>query len=207
MWTVALYSHFCPLMLWFWVCRCTALKMWATSFSAHFPFENFILDIKWLYMFLQSTFDFVLFFIDIVCIVCALLWCGFYCYFGNMASDRLSSLGDTAFATDWYNYPVEWQKFVILIALRSGKPVYFKGLNVITCTLEVFGKVSRVLFCSLFYFPSWIFFLISIFSFKIFKSACSYYIIFRSFSQIWRSQCNNFELQKNNALMLDIRLN
>lgn len=78
------------------------------------------------------------------------MWCGFYCYFATMASDRLLSIGDAVIATDWYNYPVKWQKFVILIALRSGKPVYFKGLNVITCTLEVFGKVCLFVVCSLF---------------------------------------------------------
>lgn len=95
--------------------------------------------------YLQSEFDAVLFVIDVVCVICALMWCGLYCYFAGMASDRLSSIDYAAFATTWYNYPVKWQKFVILIALRSRIPVHFKGLNVITCTLEVFGKVWQML--------------------------------------------------------------
>lgn len=90
----------------------------------------------------QSEFDAVVFVIDVMCVFCALMWCLLYCYFGNMASDRLSSIGNVVFATDWYNYPVNWQQIIVLITLRSRVPVYFKGLNVITCTLDVFGKVS-----------------------------------------------------------------
>lgn len=90
----------------------------------------------------QSDFILVVFFFDMLCAVCALMWCSLFCYFANMASDRLSSLGNTVFATNWYDYPVEWQKFVILMVERSQKPVYFKGLHLIKCTLEVFGTVS-----------------------------------------------------------------
>lgn len=91
---------------------------------------------------LQSEFDMVLFVIDIVCVICALIWCSLYCNFADMASERLSSIGDAAFSADWYNYPLKWQKYFILMIERSQKPVHFKGLNVINCTLEVFVKVK-----------------------------------------------------------------
>lgn len=91
----------------------------------------------------QSEFDAVLFVIDIVVVICALTWCLLFCYFGDMASNRLSSIGYSAFSADWYNYPVKWQKFLVLMIKRSQRPANFKGLQLITCTLEVFGKVNH----------------------------------------------------------------
>lgn len=91
---------------------------------------------------MQSEFDTVVIAIDFICVICALIWCSLFCYFANMASDRLSSIGWAAYTADWHNYPVAWQKFIVLMILRSQKPVHFKGLNLINCTLEVFGKVS-----------------------------------------------------------------
>lgn len=79
--------------------------------------------------------------IDVICVICALIWCGLYCYFANMATDRISSIGSAAYAANWYNCPVKWQKVMILIILRSQEPTHFNGLNMINCTMETFGMV------------------------------------------------------------------
>lgn len=93
-------------------------------------------------IYLQSEFDAVVFVIDIICVICALIWCSLFCYFANMASDRLFSISYGAFSANWYDYPVKWQKFIALMILHSQQPAYFNGLNFINCTLEVLGRVS-----------------------------------------------------------------
>lgn len=103
--------------------------------SLHNLFMVFFLD-------LQSECDVVETVIRIIFVICALIWCTLFCYFGDMASDRLSSIGFAAYSANWYDYPVEWQKFFILMILRTRKPAYFDGLNLINCNLEVLGKVK-----------------------------------------------------------------
>lgn len=58
-----------------------------------------------------------------------------------MASNRLSSIGLAVYAANWYDYPVQLQRFIVLMISRSGKPAYFNAFDVINCSLEVFGKV------------------------------------------------------------------
>lgn len=84
----------------------------------------------------------VAFVFDVICVICSLIWTSLFCYYGNYASDRVSSIAVTTYDVDWFNYPVKLQKFIILTILRSQIPVYFNGLNLIDCTIEVFGTVS-----------------------------------------------------------------
>lgn len=63
------------------------------------------------------------------------------CYFANMTSDLVTHTSYAAFESDWYTYPMDIQKFIILIVRRAQNPVKFKGLNVIDCTVETYGKV------------------------------------------------------------------
>lgn len=94
---------------------------------------------------LQSEFEVVERVIDIICVICALIWCSLFCYFANMASNRLTSIGFAAYSANWYNYPVEWQKFIVLIISRSQDSNVFNGLNLINCTMETFGTVRKFL--------------------------------------------------------------
>lgn len=89
----------------------------------------------------QSEFDVVETVIRIISVICALIWCSSFCYFGDMASNRLSSIGLAVYAANWYDYPVQLQRFIVLMISRSGKPAYFNAFDVINCSLEVFGKV------------------------------------------------------------------
>lgn len=75
------------------------------------------------------------------CLLCALFWPALICYFGTFATDRIDSVGDIAYDTNWYNFPTESRKHVMLIIVRSQEPVYFMGYGVVRATLEVFGKV------------------------------------------------------------------
>lgn len=71
--------------------------------------------------------------------------------------DDVSIIGDIAYNSNWFDYPVKLQKYFIFIALRSHKRSRFIGFYLIPCTMEIFAQVL--------------------------KSACSYYVFFRGLSQ------------------------
>lgn len=71
-----------------------------------------------------------------------LLWLVFFCRFGNLAADRVSGIGDAAYDLNWFDYPVGLQKYLILTIARSNRRVQFSGLQLIPCSIEMFGKVS-----------------------------------------------------------------
>lgn len=79
---------------------------------------------------------------DVVCLICALIWASIFCYFANSTTDRVAAIGEAAYDLNWFDHPVEMQKYMILIIGRSQEPAHFSGLNLIRCTLEVFGKVN-----------------------------------------------------------------
>lgn len=132
----------------------------------------------------QSPFDPVSAGFRYLCIMCSLAWPSFYCYFANVVTDRISYIGDSVYDLNWYDYPPNLRKHMTLIIVRSQRKIYFNGLNLINCTLETFGKVSSFLIEILknFFYGNWILLLDNNFL-QLFKSSCSYYIIFRSISQ------------------------
>lgn len=64
------------------------------------------------------------------------------CYSGSRGSQTLISCGDAAYNVDWYSYPVNMQKITQLLIQRSQRTTRFKGLKILSCTIETFGKVS-----------------------------------------------------------------
>lgn len=90
--------------------------------------------------------------IDIGGVVCSLMWVSFFCHFGNSASDHVSDIGDIAYGLNWYEHPVEMQKYLILIIARSNECVEFSGFQLVACSMEMFGNVYNMQFNSIFYF-------------------------------------------------------
>lgn len=80
----------------------------------------------------------------IICIICASAWPFLFCYFATIATERIIAVGQTTFNLNWYDYPPELQKFIVLIVARSQKPAYFTGLGIVHCSLETLGKVSNI---------------------------------------------------------------
>lgn len=89
-----------------------------------------------------SNFEPKVLLFDMSCLLCALFWPALICSFGTFATDRIESVGDIAYDSNWYAYPTEVRKHVMLIIGRSQEPVYFMGYGVVRATLEVFGKVD-----------------------------------------------------------------
>lgn len=81
---------------------------------------------------------------DALCLFCSLIWPFLFCYFGTITVERMERIANDAYDMKWYNYPISMQKFIILITMRSQKSELFSGLNLIPCTLEVFGIVSFI---------------------------------------------------------------
>lgn len=75
-------------------------------------------------------------------IVCSLVWPFLFCHYATIATERIADIGQFTYASDWFDYPIDIQKSMILIIARSQEPIKFSGLNVFYCNIEVFGKVS-----------------------------------------------------------------
>lgn len=82
---------------------------------------------------------------DTSCILCGLFWPAFISHYASHATDRISSIGDLVYNSNWIEYPPQLRKYAILIIARSQEPVYFWGLNLFRCTLHGFGFVSASL--------------------------------------------------------------
>lgn len=116
-------------------------------------------------------------------IVCSLFWPFLICKFATEATDRVVATGFDAYDCDWFDLPPKLQEHMVLIILRSQDPPKFTGLNIVYCTLAVYGKViistsfgAQILFVKNYSKYSFLEFL------KIIHSSCSYYMILRSLS-------------------------
>lgn len=72
----------------------------------------------------------------------SMFWPYLFCYYATYITNRISFIGFAAYDTNWFDYPLDLQKHMILILARSQENVHFHGFNLIECTLEVFGKVT-----------------------------------------------------------------
>lgn len=91
----------------------------------------------------HSDFDVGVLGMDMIALFNAMLWPAFFCYFGNLAADGVSAIGLVAYDLNWFEHPVEMQKFLILTIARSNKRAEFSGLQLIPCSMEMFGKVNH----------------------------------------------------------------
>lgn len=106
---------------------------------------------------------------------CSLIWPSLFCYYADVATTRLSSIAYYAYETTWNDYPLELQKYMILIIARSQEPVYYTGFNFVNCTLQALGKVFQLFSSHTNSKTNTNFNFI-----QILKSSCSYYVVFRS---------------------------
>lgn len=115
----------------------------------------------------------------IACIICCSAWPFLYCFGATFVGDRILAIADTAYDPVFFQFPPDIQKNVILILVRAQREEIMLGYSLISCSLEMFGKVgiSHIL---LYQLSSLI---VIIYLLQIIKNSCSYYMIFRSFAQ------------------------
>lgn len=77
-----------------------------------------------------------------VCTACSLFWPCIYSHYSTITTDRITSIGDFAYSSNWYDYPPQVQRYLVMIIARSHVQHYFDGFGFIYCTMEVLVKVS-----------------------------------------------------------------
>lgn len=117
------------------------------------------------------------------CIADGFIWPFVLCRMATSATFHVAKIGEVAFNTNWYKYPPNLRKYLVLIMVRSRNPTYFTGLKLFPCTLEVF---MRVIFPFLrFLFGLTLEIIILNIILQLNKSAASYYLMFRNLSGRW----------------------
>lgn len=68
-----------------------------------------------------------------------------YCYLGDEITSKSLQIADDIYGRIWYEYPVDSQKYMILMIMRAQRPFYFTGLtnSILNCSLETFKAVSN----------------------------------------------------------------
>lgn len=64
-----------------------------------------------------------------------------FCYYGNKLSTKSFELLDTLYQSMWYEYPIKYQRYVIVMMVRMQRPLVLTGYNVVLCTLPTFTAV------------------------------------------------------------------
>lgn len=133
-------------------------------------------------IFLKTTFEVVMFVWHIISIACALVWPTLFCYSASGVIENVTNIGNIAYDSNWYDYPPTLQKHIIIIIARSQEDIIFSGLNLIGCSIEVFGNVSQM------NIEFWMckkkVLNITFLLIQLFRSSCSYYLAFRAVSDI-----------------------
>lgn len=80
---------------------------------------------------------------DFLCIIGGLVWPYLFCYFATRTTNRVMTIGNSVYDLDWYEYPANLQKYIILIIARSQKDAHFSGFSMVHCTLVAFGQVRN----------------------------------------------------------------
>lgn len=78
----------------------------------------------------------------LLCLSTSMFWPYLFAFYATYITNRITFIGYSVYSTNWYDYPLDLQKYLILIIIRSQESVNFHGLNLIYCTMEVFGKVG-----------------------------------------------------------------
>lgn len=73
---------------------------------------------------------------------CSLIWPFLHCQFGTWLTEKIDNTGFAAYGSNWYELPIETQKYILMIVMRSQEDLNFTGLGMTYCTIETLGKVS-----------------------------------------------------------------
>lgn len=111
---------------------------------------------------------------------CSLFWPFLHCHYATLITEQIEDVGFSAYDSNWFDLPMDIQKYIILIIMRSQEELYFTGLGMIYCTVETLGKVrvmkqkNKNKMCSVHTSSCAI-----IPFFQLWNSSFSYYMIFR----------------------------
>lgn len=67
-------------------------------------------------------------------------------YFPSDTIGHMRNIVEIAYDSNWYDYPPEFRKYIILIVAKSQEDSEFSGLNLMGCAIEVLGNVNICIF-------------------------------------------------------------
>lgn len=98
-----------------------------------------------------------------------------YCFTGSLSTEQFYRFGSMTYESDWYKWPNELQKYVLLIIANAQRPQIFNGFNVIDLNLLAFTKVFFLIKKNQT--------LLNSFQFQIMRTVASYYMMFKSLAK------------------------
>lgn len=64
-----------------------------------------------------------------------------YCYYGHLATESYLMISDRLYESNWYNRPLKFQKFLIVMIQNAQQEHYFHGFGIIILNLNTYCKV------------------------------------------------------------------
>lgn len=75
-----------------------------------------------------------------------LVWLFVYCFYGHLISFKCTQVGEFAYHSKFYQYPIELKWFTIFMIARSQRPFFITGYRITKCSLESYSRVSKISF-------------------------------------------------------------
>lgn len=100
-----------------------------------------------------------------------------YCFFGKLATESFNQMANSLFQSDWFNLPIELQKYYIIIIGNAQQSLFYHGFKIVFLDLETFTKVG--------FFLSWCWQTI----FRTLKFETKIFFTFRWWELFWRTTC------------------
>lgn len=84
-----------------------------------------------------------------VCIVLVAIMTSFsnlflFCHFGKLATESYQRMADSMFNSNWQRFPIELQKYVILIIANMQRPLHYNGIKMAILDLVLFNHVRKI---------------------------------------------------------------
>lgn len=80
-------------------------------------------------------------FYNLVALVLIMVWPYFYCFFADLVINRMANIQQNVCNLNWYDFPMEQQRSLILIIAQSQTSRCFNGLGLVYCNLVTFQTV------------------------------------------------------------------
>lgn len=64
-----------------------------------------------------------------------------YCFFGSLATKSFEKMNDSLFECDWFELPVNLQKYFIIMIQNTQHPIFYHGFGMAVMNLETFLQV------------------------------------------------------------------
>lgn len=65
-----------------------------------------------------------------------------YCFAGGIATGSYQKIESRLCNSNWYEYPIDAQKYILMMLQNSQLPIYYDGFGVAILSLETFGNVN-----------------------------------------------------------------